>query len=108
MAEFLLTDLPRELTPEETAALVGVCVEVIRSFDRVNDERSHICKKVHGGPIVELDDGRRHKHEPRCHDCGRDLHRPPGFDDQTWLCSNAKTVLAPGKPDSAVECGEER
>lgn len=141
MAEYTITDLPRELTPEETAQVTGVLVELIRGFDAPVVDHTHLCKKPHAGKVIEtLDfeevarqespqwpaeiDGARlpaihpatgkqtvtrtHAHEPHCHDCGRSLHRPPGNDDTTWLCPNARKVLPAGRPDSAIECGEKR
>jgi hypothetical protein len=107
MPDFTITDLPRELTPDETAYLTSLCSDAVRRWEHEAAQPSHVCKKPHGGKVVKDKHGTRtHQHEPRCHDCGRGLHRPPGIDDVTWLCPNARSVLPPGALDTACECGE--
>lgn len=128
MPEFTITDLPHEPTPEQTKYLTELVSDVVRRWEWERARPSHLCEKVHGGQIIEALDWqdeeqtvpathdvsgeqtvtRTHELEPRCHDCGRGLHRPPGNDAETWLCPNALTVLPPGGPDTAIECGEKR
>jgi hypothetical protein len=137
MADYTITDLPRELTDEEAARMTSVASDLFRQFEFEQAQPSHLCKKPHGGKLVETPDwnvereqfpqwpaeidgeravldgipqsSRTHQHEPRCHDCGRLLNRPPGAPDElTWLCPNARRVLPPGGLDTAIECGEKR
>jgi hypothetical protein len=126
MATYTITDLPRELTADEAKRMTSACVDIFSQFEFERAQPSHVCKKVHGGKLVETPDmdeagepvihplsgeqtvTRSHTHEPTCHDCGRALQRPPGNDEVTWLCPNARRLLPADGPDTAVECGEKR
>lgn len=121
--EFTLTGLPWEPSADEAKYLTELVSDVVRRWQHERDRPSHVCSRSHAGrtiatpdvdeaghPVIHQASGEptvtlHHQHEPRCHDCGRELHRPP-VGDQTWLCPAALVILPPGKSDSAVECGE--
>jgi hypothetical protein len=138
LADYTITDLPREPTDDEAKRMTSVLIDMFGQFEFERLQPSHLCEKDHAGEIVEtldweiierqefprfpleIDGGtlpaihpasgeqtvtRTHQQQPTCHDCGRALYRPPGTDDQTWLCPHALRMLPAGKPDSAIECG---